>query len=106
MVTALIIIFAVVAVVALGICILYANWYGKDLETYQKEYNKWVKYSIIAGVVLVCAFGLLCDVIFGTPTITMEELNDNPAWHNWLAGGIFAVVVGLFAWAVYRKFKK
>lgn len=64
-----------------------------------------IKWAVGYCFVALVGFGFSLDY-FEPAAPTMEELNSNPAWHNLLAGGLFACCVAAFAYSVYRAFKK
>ena len=83
---------------------LHATRAEKATE-YGAAYNRDIKWVIGYGLVTVCGIGLSLDFLEpAAPTI--EELNDNPAWHNWLAGGIFVIILAVFAYFVWKKIYK
>ena len=69
-----------------------------------EAYWRNIKWAIGYAVVALVGFGFSLDY-FEPATPTMEELNTNPAWHNWLAGGLFALIVVAFVYSVYKAFK-
>lgn len=70
-----------------------------------KAYWRNIKWAIGYAVVALVGFGFSLDY-FEPSAPTMAELNNNPAWHNWLAGGLFSLIVVAFAYSVYKSFKK
>jgi Na+/H+ antiporter NhaA len=72
---------------------------------YGKEYWRNIKWAFIYSVGVLIGIGFSLDYFEPAP-MTMEQLNDNPAWHNWVAGGLFAIIVAAFAYSVYKAFKK
>ena len=68
-------------------------------------YNRNIKWAIGYSLVTLVGFGFSLNHFEPAP-MTMEELNANPAWHNWLAGGLFALCVAAFAYSIYKTFKK
>lgn len=72
---------------------------------YGKEYWRNIKWAFIYSFGVLIGIGFSLDY-FEPAAPTMEELNANPAWHNWLAGGLFALIVVAFAYSVHKAFKK
>ena len=70
-----------------------------------KAYWRNIYWAIGYAVVALIGFGFSLDYFEPAP-MTMEELNANPAWHNWAAGGLFALIVVAFAYSVSKAFKK
>lgn len=93
-----------VLLVGVAGCVCHSIKAKRDLECGATYYrNIW--WAIGYALVALIGFGFSLDYFEPTP-MTMEELNDNPAWHNWLAGGLFACCVAFFAYSVYKAFKK
>lgn len=65
--------------------------------------NVYWAFAYALGVLV--GFGFSLDY-FEPSAPTMAELNSNPAWHNWVAGSLFALCVAFFAYSVYKAFKK
>lgn len=85
-------------------CVFHSIKAKRDPET-GATYNRNIKWAIGYSLVALVGFGFSLNYFEPAP-MTMEQLNDNPAWHNWLAGGLFALCVAFFAYSVYRAFKK
>lgn len=94
------------AILLIGIagCTFHSIKAKRDPET-GATYNRNIKWAIGYAVVALVGFGFSLDYFEPAP-MTMEELNANPAWHNWLAGGLFACCVAAFAYSIYKTFKK
>ena len=70
-----------------------------------KAYWRNIKWAV--GYAVVVFVGVCFSLDYFEPAApTMEELNANPAWHNWAAGGLFSLIVVAFAYSVYKSFKK
>ena len=94
------------AVLLIGIagCVFHSIKAKRDPECGAAYYRN-IYWAIgYAGVALV-GFGFSLDYFEPAP-MTMAELNDNPDWHNWAAGSLFALCVVFFAYSVYKAFKK
>lgn len=85
-------------------CVFHSIKAKRDPECSSAYYRN-IYWAISYAVVALVGFGFSLDY-FEPAAPTMEELNDNPAWHNWLAGGLFACCVAFFAYSVYKAFKK
>lgn len=94
------------AVLLIGIagCVFHSIKAKRTPET-GATYKRNIRWAIGYAVVALIGFGFSLDYFEPAP-MTIEELNANPAWHNWLAGGLFALCVAFFAYSVYRAFKK
>lgn len=94
------------AVLLIGIagCVFHSIKAKRDPET-GATYKRNIYWAIGYAVVALVGFGFSLDYFEPAP-MTMEELNANPAWHNWLAAGLFALCVAFFAYSVYKAFKK
>lgn len=91
-------------IVALAGLAIHAYKAEMDNE-YGAEYWRNIKWAFIYSAGVLIGIGLSLDY-FEPAAPTMEELNANPAWHNWLAGGLFALIVVAFVYSVNKTFKK
>lgn len=85
-------------------CVFHSIKAKRDPEcgaTYYRNIYWAIGYAFVALV----GFGFSLDY-FEPAAPTIEQLNDNPAWHNWLAGGIFVVILAVFAYFVWKKIYK
>lgn len=85
-------------------CVIHSIKAKRDPECGSAYYRN-IYWAMGYAVVALVGFGFSLDY-FEPAAPTMEELNANPAWHNWAAGGLFALCVAFFAYSVYRAFKK
>ena len=94
------------AILLIGIagCVFHSIKAKRDPECGAAYYRN-IKWAFIYAIVALVGFGFSLDY-FEPAAPTMEQLNDNPAWHNWLAGGLFALIVVAFAYSVHKAFKK
>lgn len=93
-----------VLLVGVAGCVFHSIKAKRDPET-GATYKRNIKWAIGYALVALVGFGFSLDY-FEPAAPTIEELNANPAWHNWLAGGLFALCVAAFAYSVYKAFKK
>lgn len=85
-------------------CVFHSIKAKRDPET-GATYNRNIKWAIGYAIVALVGFGFSLDY-FEPAAPTMEQLNDNPAWHNWAAGSLFALCVAAFAYSIYKAFKR
>lgn len=93
-----------VLLVGVAGCVSHSIKAKRDPEcgaTYYRNIYWAMGYALVALI----GFGFSLDYFEPAP-MTMEELNSNPAWHNWLAGGIFVVILAVFAYFVWKKIYK
>lgn len=96
-----------------GLLLLIVALVGLAVHSYKaqvdpengKEYWRNIKWAFAYALVTIIGIGLSLDY-FEPAAPTMEELNDNPAWHNWVAGLLFLFCVGLFIYSARKAFKK
>lgn len=93
-----------VLLVGVAGCVFHSIKAKRDPET-GATYKRNIKWAIGYAVVALIGFGFSLDYFEPAP-MTMEQLNDNPDWHNWVAGGLFACCVVAFAYSIYKTFKK
>lgn len=96
----------VLAILLVGVigCTIHSVKAKHEPET-GTTYWRNIKWAIGYAFVALVGFGFSLDY-FEPDAPTIEQLNDNPAWHNWLAGGIFVVVLAVFAYFVWKKIYK
>lgn len=96
----------VLAILLVGVigCTIHSLKAKRDPEC-GASYWRNIKWAIGYAFVALVGFGFSLDY-FEPDAPTIEQLNDNPAWHNWLAGGLFLACVAIFAYSVYKAFKK
>lgn len=96
----------VLAILLVGVigCTIHSLKAKRDPEC-GASYWRNIKWTIGYAFVALVGFGFSLDY-FEPTAPTMAELNNNPAWHNWLAGGLFSLIVVAFAYSVYKSFKK
>lgn len=85
-------------------CVFHSVKAKRDPET-GATYKRNIKWAIGYAFIAFVGFCFSLDHFEPAP-MTMEELNANPAWHNWVAGGLFTLCVAAFAYSVYKAFKK
>ena len=93
-----------VLLVGVAGCVFHSIKAKRDPECGATYYRN-IKWAFVYAIVALVGFGFSLDY-FEPATPTMEELNANPAWHNWTAGGLFVLCVAFFAYSVYKAFKK
>ena len=96
----------VLAILLVGVigCTIHSLKAKRDPECGAAYYRN-IYWAIGYAVVALVGFGFSLDY-FEPAAPTMTELNANPAWHNWLAGGIFVVILAVFAYFVWKKIYK
>ena len=96
----------VLAILLVGVigCTIHSIKAKRDPET-GTTYWRNIKWAIGYAFVALVGFGFSLDH-FEPDAPTIEQLNDNPAWHNWAAGSLFALCVAVFAYSVYKAFRK
>ena len=96
----------VLAILLVGVigCTIHSLKAKRDPEC-GASYWRNIKWAIGYAFVALVGFGFSLDY-FEPTAPTIEQLNDNPAWHNWLAGGIFVVILAVFAYFVWKKIYK
>ena len=91
-------------VVSIAGCVFHSIKAKRDPDDGKAHWrNVYWAFAYALGVLV--GFGFSLDY-FEPSAPTMAELNSNPAWHNWVAGGLFALCVVAFAYSVYKAFKK
>ena len=96
----------VLAILLVGVigCTIHSVKAKRDPDN-GAAYWRNIKWAI--GYAVVVFIGVCFSLDYFEPSApTMAELNTNSAWHNWLAGGLFACCVVFFAYSVYKAFKK
>ncbi len=97
----LIIVLAIVSIAALAWFIYRA----KRTEGRTYKHNVYAAVASLMGI--VAAFGLLLDEVIPYRNYTFEELNsDAGSGAGWIAGGVFLIICGLFAYFAWKKVHK
>ena len=91
-------------IVSIAGCVFHSIKARRDPENGTNYWSN-IQWAFAYALGILIGFGFSLDY-FEPAAPTMEQLNDNPAWHNWLAGGLFAIIVAAFAYSVYKAFKK
>ena len=99
----MILVSAILLVGVIG-CTIHSVKAKRNSETGTAYWHN-IKWAIGYAFIALVGFGFSLDY-FEPDAPTIEQLNDNPAWHNWLAGGLFLMCVALFAYSAYKAFKK